>query len=441
MSKICFLGNWHQFLVFSACFAELGYDVVSVPTSENEVTKLQKGISPVFEPGLEELLKRNINNSRLNFTNDYKLALESAEFAYVSVDVPVAEDDSSDLSPVFVIIDNLLNHISGDLILCLTSQIPIGTSRELSHYINRKCNYKVDVVYIPEFLQLGNAIDTFHNADRVVIGSNSEKVAKKVEKIYSPLDQPILHTDLESAEMIKHASNAFLANSISFINEVANLCEISGADIRPVVKGMKLDSRIGKRAYLGAGLGFAGGTLGRDVHNLQKIGNEFQIKTPIMDAIFEINIDRPNVIVARLKQILSRLRGLTFTIWGLTYKGNTSTLRRAISIQIIEMLLDEGSNIRTYDPLANLNELNQSISFDHFDDLIDSCIETDAIIFLTPWNGIAHVDFKSVANLMNQAIFFDACNYFDPELLESNGFKYFGIGFTEKTTQIEMDHN
>ena len=427
MSKICLCGNWHQFLVLSACFADLGHTVLSVPVDESDIEKLENGILPIFEPRLEDLTRKNISDGRLKFTGSYKLALESADFVFISVDTPVLDDDSSDMSIVFEIIESVITHISGPLILCLTSQVPIGTSRKLSQYFNEKCAYDIQIAYIPEFLRLGSAIDTFNNADRIIIGTESTELAEKIEHIYVPLHQPILRTDLETAEMIKHASNAFLANSISFINEIANLCEVTGADVKKVAAGMKLDSRIGENAYLGAGLGFSGGTLGRDLHNLQRVGGRTQVKTPLMDAIFEVNRNRIHLVIRRLKGVFPCLKTLKVVVWGLTYKGNTDTLRRSNSITIIKMLSDEGCDIRIYDPIIKINELDQKIPGHPFEDPVASCNGSDALVLMTPWNGIADIDFQQITCAMNQAVILDTCNYFDRTLMESFGFTYLGV--------------
>ena len=436
MANICITGIWHQGVVVSACLADLGNNVHGI-CDEKTAMLLNAGQPPVHEPALPEMLLRNVEAKRLWFSTDYSEALAEAGFAFICTDTPVDTNDDSDLSSIYAIVENIGKNIRNDIILCVTAQVPIGTTEDLAKVVHSLAPAHVcSVAYVPEFLRLGIAVETFRQADRFVIGCNEPDVARRVAALYEPLGRPIVYTDIQSAEMAKHASNVFLSTSISFINEIANLCEVLGANALEVAKIMKLDRRIGKYAFLSPGLGFAGGTLGREIRALQKLAITRQISTPLLDAVWEINAERPQLVSHRLRAALGTLEGHQIGILGLTYKAGTSTLRRAISLEIIRDLIEQGASIKAFDPLANLSEVNDTSTvlstglppMEICSDPYHVGEGSSAIVLITEWTNIESLDFKRLRGLMCGDVFLDTRNLFDPNRMAQAGFRYFGIG-------------
>lgn len=412
----------------SACLADLGNNVWGI-SDEKTVALLNAGTSPVHEPVLPEIIYRNIAAGRLRYTTDYSKGLEKAEFVYICTDTPVDTNDDSDLSSIYNIAENIGKNIRNDIILCVTAQVPIGTTEDLAKVVRSLAPAHVcSVAYVPEFLRLGIAVETFLQADRFVIGCNEPAVAERVAALYKPLGRPIIHTDIRSAEMAKHASNVFLSTSISFINEIANLCEPVGANALEVANIMKLDRRIGQFAFLSPGLGFAGGTLGREIRALQKLGATHQVPTPLMDAVWQINTQRAQLVSRRLSSILGNLRDHQIGILGLTYKAGTSTLRRAISLDIIRDLVSQGASIKAFDPLANLAEVSNLPAMQMCADPYQAAQGSSAFVLVTEWAGIDSLDLHRLREKMKGDVFFDTRNFFDPARMAEAGFRYLGIG-------------
>jgi len=428
MANICITGIWHQGAVVSACLADLGNNVRGV-CNEKTAKLLNVGELPVYEPMLPEIIRRNIETGRLRYVTDYSEGLQDADFVFICTDTPVDMNDDSELSSIYAIAENIGRYVRNDIILCITAQVPIGTTEDLARVVRSSAaTYKGAVAYIPEFLRLGIAVETFQQADRFVIGCNDPGVARRVASLYEPLDRPIVYTDIRSAEMAKHASNAFLANSISFINEIANLCEMVGAKAPEVANIMKMDRRIGKHAFLSPGLGFAGGTLGREVRSLQKFGSTHQLATPLIDAVWQINAQRGQLVSRRLSIELGTLKEHQIGILGLTYKAGTSTLRRAISLEIIRDLVDKGANIKVFDPLANLSEVSDLPPMEVCIDPYQVAQGSSALVLITEWAGIDSLDLKRLRMGMKGNIFLDTRNLLDPKRMLEAGFLYFGIG-------------
>jgi UDPglucose 6-dehydrogenase len=436
MANICITGIWHQGVVVSACLADLGNNVRGV-CDEKTAAMLNAGKPPVYEPTLPEIIQRNIEAGRLKYTTDYSQGLRGAELVFICTDTSVDMSDDSDLSPIYAIAENIGKNIRNDIILCVTAQVPIGTTEDLAKVVRRLAPAHVcSVAYVPEFLRLGIAVETFRQADRFVIGCNEPDVARRVAALYEPLGRPIVYTDIQSAEMAKHASNVFLSTSISFINEIANLCEVLGANALEVARILKMDKRIGENAFLSPGLGFAGGTLGREIRALQKLAITRQISTPLLDAVWEINAERPQLVSRRLRAALGTLEGHQIGILGLTYKAGTSTLRRAISLEIIRDLVEKGSKIRAYDPLANLSEVNDtSTALSTGLPPMEICSDpyhvgegSSALVLITEWSDINSLDLRRLRKNMQGDIFLDTRNFFDPSRMKEAGFRYFGIG-------------
>jgi UDPglucose 6-dehydrogenase len=423
------VGLGHQATVLSACFSKMGYQVTGVGDDVTAVASLCKGNPAFHEPGLQDLIRSNLKVGRLRFTCDYGQALSQAEFAFIAIDTPVNVQDEPELQEIFEAGRKIGQFRSGDVVLCVASQVPVGTSEAVAEIVRaQKPQAQCDLAYIPEFLRLGEAVETFVKADRFVIGSQDPKVADRVAKLYRPLKRPILLTSLRSAEMAKHASNTYLATAISFINEISNLCDRVGADVSEVAEAMKLDRRIGAHAYLSPGLGFAGGTLGRDICALQELGRQHGCRMRLMDAVMSVNRERALVVKRRLLNSYSSLRGRRIGVLGLTYKPGTNTLRRSIAEEIISSLLDEGAELRAYDPLADVGNGNSAPSFTVFPDPYTLAAGCDALVLVTGWNGISKLDLHRLRSVMRHPIFIDTRNLFDPKQMSRIGFTYSGIG-------------
>jgi len=433
-AAICIAGLWHQGSVLSGCLADVGHRVCGVSGDARVVAALQAGEPPVHELKLPAILRRNLRAGRLKYTTDYVEALAGAEFAYIAIDTPVDAEDRSDLSSIFEAAREVGRAMRGDLVLCVTAQVPVGTCERLAAVVQEQnppgaC----EVVYVPEFLRLSTAVDTFRRADRFVIGAENRAVAERVAKLYAPLGRPTLITSLRSAEMAKHACNTFLAASISFINEIADLCDAVGADALEVARAMKLDRRIGRRAFLSPGLGFAGGTLGREVRALQQLGREHERPTALVDATMSVNVTRARLVGQRLRAAYDSLAGLEVGVWGLTYKPGTSTLRRSVALEIIADLVSQGTTVKAFDPLANLGELTDLPRFTVCADPCAAAEGSDALVLVTEWAGLRGLDLGRVRASMRRPVFVDTGNVFDPVEMGRSGFVYFGVGRRART--------
>jgi UDPglucose 6-dehydrogenase len=407
----------------------MGYKVTTVGDDASAVAALSNGNPAVHEPRLGSLIRRNLKAGRLRFTCDYSQALSQAQFVFIAIDTPINDLDEPELQPVLDAAQKVGQFRSGDIVLCVASQVPVGTSEGLAALVlKQKSTGKCDLAYIPEFLRLGEAVGTFFHADRFVIGSETPKIAERVAELYRPLKRPMLLIGLRSAEMAKHASNTYLATAISFINEISDLCDLVGADSSDVAKAMKLDRRIGPYAYLSPGLGFAGGTLGRDICALQKLGRQHSYRTQLMDAVMAVNRERAIVVKKRLLRRYESLKGRRIGVLGLTYKPGTNTLRRSVAEEIISGLVDEGAEVRAYDPLADVRNGNLASNFVGSNDPYELAAGCDALVLVTGWDGILGLDWPRLRSAMRQPVFIDTRNLFDPEKMSQMGFAYSGIG-------------
>jgi UDPglucose 6-dehydrogenase len=407
----------------------MGYQVTTVGDDIAAVASLSEGSPAVHEPRLESLIRHNLKAGRLHFTCDYGQALSQAQFVFIAIDTPVGAHDEPEVQQVFEAARKVGQFRSGDIVLCVASQVPVGTSESLAELVRKQRSPgRCDLAYIPEFLRLGEAVETFYHADRFVIGSQEPEVAERVAGLYRPLKRPMLLIGLRSAEMAKHASNTYLATAISFINEISDLCDRVGADVIEVAKVMKLDRRIGAHAYLSPGLGFAGGTLGRDICALQELGRQNGCRMQLMDAVMSVNRDRAFVVKQRLLNSYDSLRGRRIGVLGLTYKPGTNTLRRSIAEEIISGLVEEGAEVRAYDPLADLENGNSAPNFTASPDPYTLAADCDALVLVTGWDGILCLDWPRLRSAMRQPVFIDTRNLFDPEKMSQMGFAYSGIG-------------
>jgi UDPglucose 6-dehydrogenase len=425
--KIAIIGGWHQACVLAGCFAEMQYQVTGIVTPD-QTERLAAGKAPLFEPGLDELLQRNLHAGRLRYTSDYPDGLRGVDFAFISIDTPVDSNDESDLAPIRDAVNALSGSMTGPLTVVVTAQVPIGTCDGIRDQLSTgRHDQPIPVVYVPEFLRLGTALQSFREADRFVIGADDPVVAEKVASLYRPLQRPIHRTDVHSAEMGKHAANTFLATSISFINQIADLCEVTGADVTQVAAIMKLDRRIGSNAFLSAGLGYAGGTLGREIRALQQLGATHQVETVLLDSVDRINGGRTARLIRRVKTALSPIRGQRVGILGLAYKAGTSTLRRSVAVEIANRLQADGARVAAFDPLVSAAELD-GIELEFSRDPEEVSRGAAALIIMVPWEGLTVSALRRWRSGMDQPLIFDTGNYLPAAEVVAAGFVYYGVG-------------
>jgi UDPglucose 6-dehydrogenase len=430
MKQICVIGVGYVGLVTAACFADLGNRVVALDVDEQRVENLKKGIMPIYEPGLEELVKRNTKSGRLSFTNSYADALKGAEFAFIAVGTPSGVHGNADLQYVDSAARSIAKNMTAPLIIINKSTVPIGTGDWVADIVKSAQPEPIDfaVVSCPEFLREGSAIGDFMGPHRNVIGSMDRDAADKVAQLHLPLRAPIVITDLRTAEMIKYASNAFLATKISFINELADLCELVGADVKEVAAGMGYDARIG-RHFLDAGLGWGGSCFPKDVEALAYMAKEKGLNPRILNQVMEINYDRRRAVVHHLEKLLDgSLKGKTIGLLGLAFKPNTDDMRDAPSIDISNSLIAAGARVRGYDPVARKTAAPLMPAVEIFDDVYKMAQGCDALVVVTEWNEFKQLDLEKLKELLDCPIIYDGRNIYDPALMKELGFSYRAIG-------------
>ena len=428
--NVCVVGTGYVGLVTGTVFADLGNDVVCIDKDERKVAMLQDGIMPIYEPGLEEMVKRNTEEGRLSFSTDLGEGVRRSAVIFIAVGTPPKDSGETDLSFIEAVAREIAEHMDGYKVIVNKSTVPVGTGDFVRRTIrdSRRRDVEFDVVSCPEFLKEGSAIQDSLDPDRIVIGAPSQTVAMNLLELYAPIEKPMLITDVESAEMIKYASNAFLATKISFINAIANICEKAGADITQVAKGMGYDKRIGKE-FLQAGLGYGGSCFPKDTLSLRHVAKKFDESTGIFDAVIDVNSDRVPRFLRRIEERMGDLTGKTIGILGLAFKPNTDDLREAKSIEIIEALQAKGAAIRAYDPIAAEGAkkiLSSDVVFcDNAYQVAEAC---DAIVVVTDWNEFKNLNLEKVRDAMKTPVVFDGRNIYSPEKLRKLGIEYFSIG-------------
>ena len=432
------IGTGYVGLVTGACFAEFGLFVTCVDKDEKKIKSLKKGLIPFYEPGLDELVKRNIKQGRLEFTTKINKAVESSLVIFIAVGTPRRGDGSADLRYVEEVAREIAKHIDGYKVIVTKSTVPVGTGEKLREIIsqNLKEQTDFDIVSNPEFLREGSAIEDFMRPNRVVIGAISPQAIAIMKDLYKPLyliETALVITNIETAELIKYASNSFLATKISFINEMANLCEKVGADVHMVAKGMGSDQRIGPK-FLHPGPGYGGSCLPKDTNALKKIAEEHDIELGIISAVIKANEKQREYMVKKIKDALGTLKGKTIAILGLSFKPNTDDIRDAPSIYIIKGLLKEEACIRAYDPVS-MEEANKILpGIKYCKDSYDAAKGADALVIVTEWNQFRNLDLDRLRKLLKGPpkaagpYFFDLRNVYDPQRLREKGFKYFCVG-------------
>jgi UDPglucose 6-dehydrogenase len=427
--KVCVIGIWHLGSVYSICLADLGYFVVGVDKSLKVVQDLNKCIPPIFEPGLQELLTNNINSGRLSYTTDLSHALKGSSYVLMAFDTPVDENDEVNLSPIFDTGRELAKHLENGSIIIVSSQVPVGTCDQIKLLIKQNNPaLDFDVACSPENLRLGQAIECFKNPERIVIGADSSSTLDRVEALFDVIAAPKLRMNLKTAEMTKHALNAFLATSISFANEIANLCDEVGANALKIAAALRSDARIGPKMPLLPGLAFAGGTLARDLKILKNLGESHGCETALINGVLRVNQQQNGLVMRKLQKIYGSVQNLTVGILGLTYKAGTSTLRRSAALEIIRDLTSEGARVKAYDPKASSEEIRLHREFEFCSEPYEVARGSDALVIVTDWPEFKSLDFDLIKSSMNKPVIIDAKNMLDDDQLIKKGFLYTGVG-------------
>ncbi len=430
--KITIIGTGYVGLVVGPCLAELGNDVICLDIDQEKIDKLNKGIVPIYEPGLKDVLKRNFKEKRISFTTNVKEAIQKSEVIFIAVGTPSGKDHKADLSFVKQVAKDIGRYMTDYKVIVDKSTVPVGTAEVVTNIIkqNQKEKIDFDVVSNPEFLREGQAINDFMMPDRVVIGVDNGKAKAIMESIYKGIartNKPIMFTDTKSAEIIKYASNAMLATRISFMNEIGRLCEKSGGDVKDVAKGMGLDSRIGTR-FLQAGVGYGGSCFPKDVNALAQTMIHHNVESKILQAVEKVNEEQKKSLLPKIKKLLPDLNGKTIAMWGLAFKPKTDDMREAPSITIIEQLQAEGAKIKAFDPEAEENAKSVLNDVVFAPDPYEVIEGADALVIATEWNEFRSLDKNKIKQLLKQPNIIDGRNVYEPKEMKEAGFNYIGVG-------------
>lgn len=429
---IAVIGTGYVGLVTGACFAEFGVDVTCVDIDAAKIVRLIAGEMPIYEPGLEQLVTKNVQSGRLRFTTDLKQAVEQALVVFLAVGTPPKSDGSPDLSFVETAARSVAEHMNGYKVIVTKSTVPIGTGEYLRKLIRQqlKSSLNFGVVSNPEFLREGAAINDFMRPDRVVVGSRDDEAVAIMRDLYRPLyliEAPFVVTSLEAAELTKYAANAFLATKISFINEIANLCESIGCDVHDVARAIGMDRRIGSK-FLHPGPGFGGSCFPKDTQALASVAREFGCNSTIVDAVIEVNRRQRQAMVPKIEKLVGELKGKTVAILGLAFKPETDDMREAPAIDIISGLLERGATVRAYDPVAMTEAAKVLPKVSFASDEYEAVTDADALVFVTEWNQFRALDMGRVRDLMRSPRIADLRNIYDPADMREMGFEYVGVG-------------
>ncbi len=427
--EICIVGIGYVGLVTGACLAELGNRVFCVDSNHEKIKKLNQGVIPIFEPGLEEIVKRNFKAKRLLFSTDLSSSVNAAEIIFIAVGTPSKEDGEADLSFVENVAKEIARSARKPKIVVEKSTVPVETGKRLYELLKTNNGHRVsfEVVSNPEFLREGSAVQDFLHPDRIVIGTDSKKARQKMEELYSSLKVPLIFTDINSAELIKHASNSFLALKISYANALANVCELTGADIEDVVYGMGLDSRIGKH-FLKAGIGYGGSCFPKDVDAFIKIAQKKGYSFALLQEVQRINALQRTHFFGKIKKRLGFLKGKTIAVLGLSFKPNTDDLRQAPSLDIVPWLQKEGAAVRAFDPVAMENAHSALTGTIFCSSEFEAMQGAHAVVLLTEWDQFKELDWKKARQLLKQPLLFDGRNVFKPAKMKKLGIEYISMG-------------
>ena len=427
--KISIIGTGYVGLVSGACFAELGNKVICVDNDVTKIKNLKRLIIPIYEPGLEQLVKKNVKNKRLSFNTSIKTAVEESEVIFIAVSTPPREDGEADLTAIENVATQIAQNMKDYRLIVEKSTVPVETGKHVIHTIkiNNRSGVNFDVASNPEFLREGSAINDFMKPDRIVIGVESKRAAELLTKLYKPLKAPLVVTDINSAELIKHASNSFLATKISFINAISQICEKAGADVGKVALGMGLDRRIGKN-FLSAGLGYGGACLPKDLDAFISIAEKLGYDFDLLKVVKKINQQQKELMLKKIREALWIIKDKTIGILGLTFKPNTDDIRNAVSLQLIQELKKEGAKIKVYDP-AGMKRTKKIIPEIQFcGGVYEVAKGCDCLLLITEWDEFKKSDWNKVKGLLRVPLVIDGRNIFDPAQMKKLGFQYICIG-------------
>ena len=430
--KIAVIGTGYVGLVVGTCFAETGNDVICVDVDKKKIAMLRKGKTPIYEPGLAEILKKNLAEKRISFTADLKLAVARSEVIILGLPTPPAEDGSADLRHILEVSGQIARHMTSYKVIVTKSTVPVGTADKIRAVIGKATKYDFDVVSNPEFLKEGAAVSDFMKPDRIVVGSRSPRAIKTMEELYSPFvrtGNPIFIMDERSSEVTKYAANAFLATKVSFMNEIANLCEEVGADVDMVRKGIGSDARIGTQ-FLFPGVGYGGSCFPKDVRALSKTAEDHAYHLKILHSVHEVNREQRMRFSRKIvEHFKSRLKDKVVAVWGLSFKPNTDDMREAPAVTVVNELLKAGATVNVHDPAA-LNEAKKHFGkkVRYYENNYDAVRGADALVVVTEWNEFRRPDLDRMKKLMRGHVIFDGRNIYNPAMLREKGFQYFGVG-------------
>ncbi|HEY5509855.1 MAG TPA: UDP-glucose/GDP-mannose dehydrogenase family protein [Prolixibacteraceae bacterium] len=435
--KLVIVGSGYVGLVTGTCFAEVGIEVTCVDIDSKKIDNLNQGIIPIYEPGLEDMVLRNMKKNRLSFTTSIAEALKDCEVLFIAVGTPPDKDGSADLQYVLSVARDCGKNMKDYLLIVTKSTVPVGTAKKVKNAVQEELNWRsavlpFDVASNPEFLKEGAAIDDFLKPDRIVVGVDSPRAEELIKSLYKPFTlngHPIIFTDITSAEMTKYAANAMLATKISFMNDIANLCEIVGADINMVRKGIGSDSRIGNK-FIYPGIGYGGSCFPKDVKALIHTGEDFNYELRVLKAVEAVNQDQKSVLFQKVYNYFKGdLKDKNIAVWGLSFKPQTDDMREAPSVVIINKLLAAGANVKAYDPIAMkeaTHQLGDSITY--AEDQYDALIDADCLLLITEWSEFKFPNFKIVKKLLSRPVIFDGRNIYELSEMKRQGFEYFCIG-------------
>ena len=436
--KVTMVGTGYVGLVSGTCFAETGIQVTCVDVDERKISMLKEGQVPIYEPGLDVMIERNVEKERLAFSTSLKSELSKADAVFIAVGTPPDEDGSADLKYVLAVAHEIGQHMDHYLVVVTKSTVPIGTAKKVKAAIQEELDKRgvdltFDVASNPEFLKEGDAIDDFLKPDRIVVGVETDRARKVMERLYKPFllnNHPLLFMDIPSAELTKYAANSMLATKISFMNDIANLCEIVGADVNNVRRGIGSDSRIGNK-FLYAGAGYGGSCFPKDVKALIKTAEDNKYSLRILKSVEDVNEDQKSVLFSKVNNYFNGdLKGKQIAMWGLSFKPNTDDMREAPALVLIEKFIKAGATIKAYDPVA-MEEAERRLgknTITFVEDQYEAAIDADALLIVTEWSEFRVPKFKILEKLLKDKVIFDGRNIYDPEEIRDFGFKYFGIG-------------